>query len=70
MVELSPRGGVPDGAAEPGWCLFSGSAAVPVLSFPEQENHCSGTKSKTSWYQAGRAPLLPAHWLMPMVEMM
>lgn len=37
VVDLSPDGGVPDGAAEPGWCLFSGSAAVAVLSFPKQE---------------------------------
>lgn len=34
VVDLSPDGGVPDRAAESGWCLFSGSAAVPLLSFP------------------------------------
>lgn len=38
--------------------------------FLTRKDPCTGIKSKSYLYQSGRVPLLPAHWLMPMVEMM
>lgn len=38
--------------------------------FLTRKDLCTGAKSKTCCYQAGRAPLLPAQQLMSMVEMM
>lgn len=67
VVGLSPDGGVPvellslSGACSLAQQLFLSSP------FPNRKDPY---ESKTCCYQAARAPILPAHWLMPMVEMM